>query len=185
MAGRRWPLHAMPRDDRRQILCGMQDPLDPQNRLAASDELGLVATGITALVAKRILETKGDAMAAPTAQLHPMPSSNSDQPTPLASRTGPKQDTAPDVLIVGAGPAGLAAAGELGRRGISALVLERGESVATSWRRRYDRLRLNTSRWTSNLPRARYPKVSRHVPFTRPRRRLPRGLRGRQPHRDS
>jgi cation diffusion facilitator CzcD-associated flavoprotein CzcO len=29
-----------------------------------------------------------------------------------------------------------------------------------SWRRRYDRLRLNTSRWTSTLPRARYPKAA-------------------------
>jgi putative flavoprotein involved in K+ transport len=151
----------MPDDDHRQMLCGMEGPPDPQTRPAAPDELGLVATGITALVAKRILETKGDAMSAPNAQAHLMPSANSDEPSPLASsRTGPKRDTAPDVLIVGAGPAGLAAAAELGRRGISALVLERGESVATSWRRRYDRLRLNTSRWTSNLPHARYPKAA-------------------------
>ena len=139
----------------------MEAPPDPQTRPAAPDELGLVATGITALVARRILETKGDAMSAPHAQAHLMPSANSDEPSPLASsRTGPKRDTAPDVLIVGAGPAGLAAAAELGRRRISALVLERGESVATSWRRRYDRLRLNTSRWTSNLPHARYPKAA-------------------------
>jgi cation diffusion facilitator CzcD-associated flavoprotein CzcO len=146
--------------DRPQILCGMEGPPDPQSRPAAPDELGLVANGITALVAKRILETKGDAMSAPTAQVHPIPSAISDEPRPLASRTGPKRDAAPDVLIVGAGPAGLAAAAELGRRGISALVLERGDSVATFWRRRYDRLRLNTSRWTSNLPHARYPKAA-------------------------
>jgi cation diffusion facilitator CzcD-associated flavoprotein CzcO len=87
-----------------------------------------------------------------------MLSANSDEPSALVSR--PKRDTAPDVLIIGAGPAGLAAAAELGRLGISALVLERGESVATSWRRRYDRLRLNTSRWTSNLPHARYPRAA-------------------------
>jgi len=68
--------------------------------------------------------------------------------------------TAPDVLIVGAGPAGLAAAAALGRRGISALVLERAESVAASWRLRYDRLRLNTSRWGSTLPHAPYPKAA-------------------------
>ena len=150
----------MPRNDRREILCGMEVPPDPQRRPTAPDELGLVATGITALVAKRILETKGDAMSAPNALVDPMGSANSDEPSPLASRTGQERFTAPDVLIVGAGPAGLAAAAELGRRGISALVLERGETVATSWRRRYDRLRLNTSRWTSSLPHARYPKAA-------------------------
>jgi Pyridine nucleotide-disulphide oxidoreductase len=138
----------------------MKGPPDPQNRRAAPDELELVATGITALVAKRIVETQGDAVSAPKAQVHPVPSANSDEPSPLASRTGSKRDAASDVLIVGAGPAGLAAAAELGRPGISALVLERGASVATSWRRRYDRLRLNTSRWTSNLPHARYPKAA-------------------------
>jgi len=78
----------------------------------------------------------------------------------LASRRRPKRGAATVVLIVGAGPAGLAAAAQLGRRGISTLVLERGESVATSWRGRYDRLRLNTSRWTSSLPHARYPKAA-------------------------
>ena len=150
----------MPHDDRRQILCGMEGPPDPQRRSAAPDEFGLVATGITALVAKRILETKGDAMSAPKAQVDPMRSANSDEPSPLPSPTGPKPDTAVDVLIVGAGPAGLAAAAELGGRRISVLVLERGESVATSWRRRYDCLRLNTSRWMSNLPHARYPKAA-------------------------
>ena len=150
----------MPHNERRRILCGMEGPPDPHHRPTAPDELRLVATGLTALVAKRIVETKGDAMSAAKAQVDPIRSANSDGPSALASRTGPARDTAPDVLIVGAGPAGLAAAAELGRRGISALVLERGESVATSWRRRYDRLRLNTSRWTSTLPHARYPKAA-------------------------
>jgi putative flavoprotein involved in K+ transport len=59
-------------------------------------------------------------------------------------------------VIVGAGPAGLAAAAELGRRGIPAVVLERGDAVGTSWRARYDRLRLNSSRWFSQLPGARF-----------------------------
>jgi cation diffusion facilitator CzcD-associated flavoprotein CzcO len=87
-------------------------------------------------------------MSAPIAQADSMPSASSERVT------------TPDVLIVGAGPAGLAAAAQLGRRGISSLVLERGDSVATCWRGRYDRLRLNTSRWTSSLPRARYPKAA-------------------------
>ncbi len=65
-------------------------------------------------------------------------------------------------LVVGAGPAGLAAAAELGRAGVPAVVLERGEAIGAAWRGRYDRLRLNTSRLTSKLPAARYrPGTSR------------------------
>jgi cation diffusion facilitator CzcD-associated flavoprotein CzcO len=61
-------------------------------------------------------------------------------------------------VVIGAGPAGLASAAELRRRGVPAVVLERGEGIATSWRGRYDRLRLNTSRWFSRLPGAGYPR---------------------------
>ena len=57
-------------------------------------------------------------------------------------------------IIVGAGPAGLAAAAELGRRRIPAAVVERGDAVGASWYARYDRLRLNSSRWFSQLPGA-------------------------------
>jgi cation diffusion facilitator CzcD-associated flavoprotein CzcO len=60
--------------------------------------------------------------------------------------------------VVGAGPAGLASAAELGRRGIPALVLERANAVGSSWRGRYDRLRLNSSRPFSKLPGGRYPR---------------------------
>jgi len=65
--------------------------------------------------------------------------------------------SAPEVIVIGAGPAGLAAAAELGRLGIPATVLEQGDSAGAAWRGRYDRLRLNTCRWTSRLPRSRYP----------------------------
>jgi putative flavoprotein involved in K+ transport len=59
-------------------------------------------------------------------------------------------------IVVGAGPAGLAAAAELGRRRIPAVVVDRGDAVGASWYTRYDRLRLNSSRWFSQLPGARY-----------------------------
>jgi indole-3-pyruvate monooxygenase len=55
-------------------------------------------------------------------------------------------------LIVGAGPAGLASAACLKRRGIEALVLEAGPSLANSWRHHYDRLRLHTVKQQSHMP---------------------------------
>jgi putative flavoprotein involved in K+ transport len=62
-----------------------------------------------------------------------------------------------DVVIVGAGPAGLTAAATLRARGIDATILERGEHVGEQWRTRYDRLHLHTIRWLSNLPGYRIP----------------------------
>jgi putative flavoprotein involved in K+ transport len=64
-----------------------------------------------------------------------------------------------DCLVVGAGPAGLAAARELLRRGIATTVLERGPAVATSWRSRHEQLRLNTHRWFSHQPGMRIPRT--------------------------
>ncbi len=56
------------------------------------------------------------------------------------------------VLVVGAGPAGLAVAACLRARGIEPLVVDRGSSVGDSWRARYDRLHLHTPRVQSGLP---------------------------------
>jgi cation diffusion facilitator CzcD-associated flavoprotein CzcO len=55
------------------------------------------------------------------------------------------------VLIIGAGPAGLAAAAELRHHGVPSRILDRADAVASSWRARYDALRLNTCRWNSVL----------------------------------
>ena len=65
--------------------------------------------------------------------------------------------TAPPV-VVGAGPAGLAVAAELHRRGLACTVLERGESVGGAWQGRYDSLRLHTARGLSGLPGAPVPR---------------------------
>jgi cation diffusion facilitator CzcD-associated flavoprotein CzcO len=59
-------------------------------------------------------------------------------------------------VVIGAGPAGLASAAELRRRGVPVVVLEQAGAVGSSWRGRYDRLRLNSSRWFSKLPGGRY-----------------------------
>jgi len=64
----------------------------------------------------------------------------------------------PRVLVVGAGPGGLAVAASLQRRGIGGVVLERRASVGTSWRERYDRLHLHTPRVQSHLPGYRIPR---------------------------
>jgi putative flavoprotein involved in K+ transport len=61
-----------------------------------------------------------------------------------------------EVIVIGAGPAGLAAAAVLKDAGIPALVVEKTHDVAASWRRHYDRLHLHTVRWLSNLPGYRF-----------------------------
>lgn len=64
------------------------------------------------------------------------------------------------VVIIGAGPAGLATAAALRRRRINPVILEQGEAVGTSWRHRHEDLRLNTIRWLSDLPGLRIPRAA-------------------------
>ncbi|HZE05301.1 MAG TPA: NAD(P)/FAD-dependent oxidoreductase [Solirubrobacteraceae bacterium] len=63
-----------------------------------------------------------------------------------------------DVLIIGAGPCGVASALALRDVGLRPLVLDRADRVAAAWRSRYDRLRLNTARPLSHLPDRRFTK---------------------------
>ena len=65
----------------------------------------------------------------------------------------------PDVLIIGAGPAGLACAATMGAAGLGVVVLEKADSVGAAWRRHYDRLHLHTDRKHSNLPLMAMPKA--------------------------
>ncbi|GIG89132.1 flavin-containing monooxygenase [Plantactinospora endophytica] len=64
------------------------------------------------------------------------------------------------MYVIGAGPGGLAVAAVLGRRGVPATVLERGDAVGTSWRSHYDRLRLHTIRRWSGQPGLAIPRSS-------------------------
>jgi cation diffusion facilitator CzcD-associated flavoprotein CzcO len=75
----------------------------------------------------------------------------------------PPSATDEPVLIIGAGPAGLAAAAELHAFGVPAQIIERSHVIAPSWRTRYDGLQLNTCRWNSKL-RPKEP-FEAEVPF--------------------
>ena len=57
-----------------------------------------------------------------------------------------------EVVVVGAGASGLSAAACLARRGLPPVVLHRDDRVGATWRGRYDRLHLHTTRRFSGLP---------------------------------
>ena len=57
-----------------------------------------------------------------------------------------------EVVVLGAGPGGLAVAAALKARGINPLVIDRADRVGSSWRGHYDRLHLHTPRRWSGLP---------------------------------
>ncbi len=64
----------------------------------------------------------------------------------------------PPVHIIGAGPGGLATAAALADRGVRAVVLDKADDVAASWRAHYDRLRLHTTRRWPSLPGLPIPR---------------------------
>ena len=61
------------------------------------------------------------------------------------------------VVIIGAGQAGIATAVSLAELGVRSVIIDRASEVAASWRGRYDRLKLDTSKWFSHLPSRPYP----------------------------
>jgi cation diffusion facilitator CzcD-associated flavoprotein CzcO len=67
-------------------------------------------------------------------------------------------DSEHHVIIVGAGVAGIASALALKDAGLRPVVLDAADRVASSWRSRYNSLRLNTWRGFSHLPGRPYPK---------------------------
>jgi cation diffusion facilitator CzcD-associated flavoprotein CzcO len=69
-----------------------------------------------------------------------------------------------DAIIIGAGPAGLAAAAALRARGLDASILEKSDAVGAVWRRHYDRLHLHTDRAHSALPGLPMPKAYGRYP---------------------
>src|SRR6185369_8057024 len=62
-----------------------------------------------------------------------------------------------DVIVIGAGQAGLAAGYHLQRRGLQFTLLEASEQAAGSWPHYYDSLRLFSPAGYSSLPGMRFP----------------------------
>ena len=72
---------------------------------------------------------------------------------------------APQVVIVGAGAAGLSAGGALKRLGVEATILDKDDRIGGSWARRYERLHLHTVRRFSGLAHHPIPRsYPRYVP---------------------
>jgi cation diffusion facilitator CzcD-associated flavoprotein CzcO len=62
-----------------------------------------------------------------------------------------------NIVVLGAGPAGLAVGAMLREHGLDPLLVDRADSVGSSWRHHYDRLHLHTAR-ISHLPGLRMPR---------------------------
>lgn len=69
-----------------------------------------------------------------------------------------------DVVVVGAGQAGLSAGYHLARRGLSFVLLDAAERIGDPWRNRWDSLRLFTPARYDGLPGLRYPGPAWHLP---------------------
>ena len=63
-----------------------------------------------------------------------------------------------DVVILGAGPSGLATGACLRERGTPFVILEQADAVGATWRRHYERLHLHTVARFSALPRMPWPE---------------------------
>jgi thioredoxin reductase len=62
------------------------------------------------------------------------------------------------VIVIGAGPSGLAVGVCLKQANLPCIILEQNDKVASAWHRHYDRLHLHTDKRNSELPFLPFPK---------------------------
>lgn len=67
------------------------------------------------------------------------------------------EDRDPEVLVVGAGQAGLVLAARLGQFGVDTLLVEKTPRVGDVWRNRYHSLTLHNEVWANSLPYLPFP----------------------------
>ncbi|TFK70710.1 FAD/NAD(P)-binding domain-containing protein [Pluteus cervinus] len=67
------------------------------------------------------------------------------------------RDSDPTVLIIGGGHGGLVTAARLKVAGISALIVEKNETIGDNWRNRYESLCLHDPVWYDHLPYLPFP----------------------------
>jgi hypothetical protein len=75
----------------------------------------------------------------------------------------------PQVLVIGAGQAGLSLSARLGQLGVETLVVEKNERIGDSWRKRYHSLVLHDPVWYDHLPYLPFPS---HWPVFSPKDKL-------------
>ena len=63
----------------------------------------------------------------------------------------------PQVLVIGAGPAGIVTGYFLKNQGINYEIVDRAPVVASTWASLYPSLRLNTMRYFSHMPGRKFP----------------------------
>jgi putative flavoprotein involved in K+ transport len=81
--------------------------------------------------------------------------------------TSPSADVAHEVIVIGAGQAGLAAGYHLKRRGLDFAILEASAHVGDVWRNRYDSLLLYSPAQDDALPGLPFPDIGARFPTGR------------------
>jgi len=69
-----------------------------------------------------------------------------------------------DIVVIGAGPAGLAISACLHKAGLPHTVLERETEIGSAWRSHYDRLHLHTTKRYSAMPYTPWPAAAPRYP---------------------